>query len=250
MTPATTLSTTFGGFSPQATTFLSDLAANNNKAWFEAHRQTYLDQVQTPALDLVVTLGERLQARFREIVYDTRTNGGGSLMRLHRDTRFSADKSPYKTNVAMIFTPGGKKMEQPGFGLQLTPTGVDVMAGMFAFSKSQLEAYRAAVLSAEHGRALEQAAHAVAHAGEQTGEQPGEQPGDYRIEGIGYKRVPKGYDADHPRAEWLKFTGLHAFAPPVPLEIAYTPELADVIERHFIHMSPIYEWLTRVFGAN
>lgn len=222
----------FSGFPQAGVQFLRDLGENNNKAWFTAHKQTYLDAVQTPAVALVVALGERLQAHFPDIRYDTRTNGSGSLMRLYRDTRFSADKSPYKTNVAMMFTPGeDKKTEAPGFGLQITPEEVGLVAGIFTFSKPMLEAYRQAVLYEKAGSALEQAVEQV------------QKRGDYPLGGETYKRVPTGYDADHPRAHWLKFTGLYVYSPSISLKVAETPQLVDAVMEHYLNMAPIYEWL-------
>jgi uncharacterized protein (TIGR02453 family) len=231
------MNTPFTGFPAAGTQFLRELAQHNEKPWFEANRQRYLSDVQTPALTLVIALGERLQAEFPEIRVDTRTNGSGSLMRIHRDVRFSADKSPYKTNVAMMFTAGGmKKMASPGFGLQITPDLVDLMAGTFGFSKEMLERYRAAVLNDRLGTALDAAAAKVRAAGA------------YTIAGETYRRVPNGLPVHHPRAAWLKYTGLHAYAPSIPLEIAATPALVDAVMTHFVAMSPLYEWLREVMG--
>lgn len=227
-----TTSTTFDGFPLAGFVFLRDLAANNNKPWFEANRQTYLNAVQQPALALVATLGAQLQERFPSVQYDLRTNGSGSLMRIHRDTRFSADKSPYKTNVAMMFFTGqGGKMANPGFGLQFTPEHVELIAGVFAFTPPALEAYRAAVLDETLGPQLEAAATAVRAAGE------------YSIAGVGYKRVPRGLPAEHPRAAWLLYKGLHVFAPPISAQVAQTPALVDAALADFIAMAPIEQWL-------
>lgn len=222
----------FTGFPTAGVQFLRDLRDNNDKAWFEAHKAAYLADVQGPALALVEALGGRLKEHYPAITFDTRTNGSGPLMRLYRDTRFSADKSPYKTNVAMMFTFGaGKKMESPGFGLQITPEKVEMFAGIFGFPKPLLEAYRRAVLTEKHGKALEAAAQAVQRAGA------------YPLGGETYKRVPTGYDAEHPRAHWLRFTGLYAGGPDISLEVAATPALVEVMMTHFAAMSPIPLWL-------
>jgi uncharacterized protein (TIGR02453 family) len=227
-------SAAFAGFPAEGLQFLRDLAANNERAWFETHKATYLRYVQAPAVALVVALGERLQATFPAIGYDPRTNGAGSLMRIHRDTRFSADKSPYKTNVAMMFAPYGEaKLAAPGFGLQITQEQVELVAGIFAFEPSALAAYRAAVLDEERGPDLERAAATVRAAG------------DYRIAGVGYKRVPAGLPADHPRAEWLLYKGLHVFAPPLAREVVQTPGLVDQALEHFVAMAPLQQWLAR-----
>lgn len=228
----------FSGFPAEGVQFLRDLEQNNNREWFEAHKVRYVDAVQEPALALVVALGERLHAEFPSVHYDARTNGG-SLTRIYRDTRFSADKTPYKTSIAMMFTsPGHKRMEAPGFGLQITTQQVDLVAGLFGFSKPQLESYRQAVLDEAQGRALEEATAQV------------EAAGDYPLGGKELKRVPREYDADHPRAEWLKYKGLHVFSPPIDLETAESVGLVEVAMGHFRNMAPVYHWLTRVLDTD
>lgn len=228
------MTTTFTGFPPEGIQFLRDLAQNNNKAWFDAHKPAYIETVQQPAVALVVALGERLQAEFPPVTYDPRTNGG-SLTRIYRDTRFSADKTPYKTSIAMMFVlEGHQRMTAPGFGLQITPEQVELVAGMFSFSKAQLEAYRAAVLDDDRGQALMAAVAQVRSAG------------TYVLGGEELKRVPRGYAADHPRADWLKYKGLHVFSPPITLEVAYTPELVEAAMAHFRRMAPVQQWLMAV----
>jgi uncharacterized protein (TIGR02453 family) len=224
----------FTGFPASGVQFLRDLRDNNTKEWFEEHKDRYIKNVQQPALALVVALGEQLQKKFPDIQPDTRTNGSGSLLRLYRDTRFSADKTPYKTNVAMIFTPAGtKKMETPGFGLQITPEEVEVVTGIFQFTKPQLEAYRAATLDEKLGNALVETVRDFPAKG-------------YRLDGKTYKRVPSGFDAAHPRAEWLKFSGLYAYPAPLSLEEAETPELVTTLMKHYEQMSPLRDWLKRI----
>jgi uncharacterized protein (TIGR02453 family) len=221
-------------FPPAGIQFLRDLAHNNTKTWFEAHKEAYLTDVQQPAVQLVTALGQRLQAAFPTIDYDPRPNGG-SLMRIYRDTRFSKDKTPYKTNVAMMFMPkGNKRMEAPGFGLQITPEQVESMAGLFAFGPQQLDLYRAAVLHDQTGAALvDIAARVLSNNG-------------YQIGGKDLKQVPRGYAADHPRAEWLKYKGLHVYSPAIPLEVAHSAAFVDVVMQHFHVMAPLQVWLAQV----
>ena len=182
----------FTGFPAAAIEFMRELAANNSRSWFEAHKQSYLDFVQTPAVALVRTLGEQLQGHFPEVLVDVRTNGSGSLMRIQRDIRFSPDKTPYKTNVVMFFTAGpGKKLETLGFGLQMTLTAVEGGGGIIAFTPPLLERYRQAVLAPASGQALVEAATTVLA-----------RPG-YGLYTSAAKRVPTGFDRAHPRGEWL-----------------------------------------------
>ena len=129
----------FAGFPKAGIKFLQDLAKNNDREWFNANKPTFIDQVQTPAQDLVISLGTRLKAISPEIMFDTRTNGTGSLMRIYRDTRFSKDKTPYKTNVAMSFWEGPSKRDSySGFFLRVEPAGLSLFTGGYNFGKETL----------------------------------------------------------------------------------------------------------------
>ncbi len=188
---------TFTGFPAEGLQFLRDLEANNNRDWFEANKATYQQALLEPSLAFVAAVGQRLQAIDPTIQYDLRTNGQGTLMRIYRDVRFSEDKSPYKTNISGMWTDSlGKKNDRPAFGFQMSAGEIGLMAGKFGFSKPQMEAYRAAVADDEKGPALESTLAALTAGGA------------YEAMGQTYKRVPRGYDADHPRAELLRYSGL------------------------------------------
>ena len=114
------MSNQFNGFLAAGLQFLADLEVNNEKEWFEAHKDVYQSQLLEPATNFITAVGERLQSISNQIRYDTRTNGSGSLMRIYRDTRFSKDKTPYKTAVSGMWWQGeGKKMENPAMNLVL-----------------------------------------------------------------------------------------------------------------------------------
>jgi uncharacterized protein (TIGR02453 family) len=227
----------FTGIPADGLRFLSELTANNNRDWFEAHRADYETLLRDPAVALVVALGERIKSFAPGVIYDTRTNGSGSLMRINRDIRFSKDKSPYKTRIAMLFWEGaGKKMQHPAFGLQFGPEGVGLMAGLFSFSKPMLNAYRDAVVDDRMGAALNEAVAAVRAAGH------------YEIRGEAYKTVPRGYPADHPRAELLKHAGLWASPPELPPDAVLTADFVDGVGGHFERMAPVQRWLVGLEG--
>jgi uncharacterized protein (TIGR02453 family) len=136
----------FPGFPQAGLDFLDQLKRNNNRDWFNAHKQEYQKTVQQPALDLVAALGARLQEISSDLIFDTRSNGAGSLFRIQRDIRFSKDKTPYKLMVDMLFWEGdGKKTESPGMGLRITAEGGGTFTGMHHFPKPMLAAYRDAV---------------------------------------------------------------------------------------------------------
>lgn len=222
---------TFTGFPAAGLQFLRDLEANNNRDWFEANKSTYQEALLEPALAFVAVVGQRLQAIDPTIQYDLRTNGQGTLMRIYRDVRFSEDKSPYKTNISGLWTDGlGKKNDRPAFGFQMTASGMELMAGKFNFSKSELDAYRAAVTGDKAGPALESAVAALTASGA------------YEMNGQTYKRVPRGYDNDHPRADLLRYSGLWAH-PLQPMTELTSPALVDITFDQFEDMAPIYSWL-------
>ena len=219
----------FDGFPEAGLQFLRDIEVNNNKEWFQANKGLYEAELLAPAQDFVMALGSRLQVIEPGIVFDTRTDGRGVLMRFYRDTRFSKDKSPYKVNIAGMYTDGqGKKTERPSFGFHMGAESMELMAGMFAFSKSQMAAYREAVAADQSGEELAAVLTDL---------------GAYHLVGEKYKRVPDGYDAAHPRADLLRFAGLYVHPPAVDGRFLTGPELVDVCFDHFRKMAPVYDWL-------
>ena len=98
---------TFSGFPKGTVSFLRDLAANNNREWFTAHRPEYETAVLEPARAFVRVMGERLRRLSPQIKAEPRIDG--SLFRLYRDIRFSPDKSPYKTNLGIFFWKAGDR---------------------------------------------------------------------------------------------------------------------------------------------
>lgn len=223
----------FAGFTDETRQFLLDLRENNDREWYNANKKTYENVVKAPAIAWVQAMGTRLQDIDEKLTVDTRTNGGGSLMRMARDTRFSKDKSPYKTNIAMMWWHGtGKKTEHPAFGMQITPDDGGLVVGMFGFPKPMLEAYRQAVVDDELGEELVETATTVESAG-------------YEILGKHYKTTPRGFDKEHPRAEWLKFNGLYTHAVDFSWDTLKSGNLVEICFEHFEKMSPIHHWLVK-----
>lgn len=228
----------FRGFPKAGLQFLTDLAENNTKEWFNDNKPVYTKELLEPAVEFVEVMGERLHEISPSINYDTRTNGSGSLMRIYRDVRFSKDKTPYKTNIAGMWWEGeGKKTQNPGFGFQLTAQGIGLIAGMWGFDKHKLSAYREAVNDEKTGRELEKLVAAI------------EADGVYSVHQEHYKKVPRGYDADHPRARLMRFNSLyiHPVAEIGVGEIG-SAELIDLCYDHFVKMAPIQQWLVKIFS--
>ena len=100
---------------PALFAFLRELRENNDRAWFQANRGRYIAEVRGPMLDFIAAFAEPLAEISPHFRADPRANGG-SLFRIYRDTRFSRDKTPYKTNVGAHFRhAAGKDAHAPGF---------------------------------------------------------------------------------------------------------------------------------------
>jgi uncharacterized protein (TIGR02453 family) len=108
-------------FDPELFDFLRELKDHNDRDWFAANKDRYEAHVQEPALAFIEDFGYRLQSISQQFRADTR-KVGGSLFRIYRDTRFSKDKTPYKTNTGMHFRhKAAKDAHAPGFYLHLAP---------------------------------------------------------------------------------------------------------------------------------
>jgi uncharacterized protein (TIGR02453 family) len=224
----------FEGFPAAGLRFLADLRKNNNKKWFDARKEIYRESLMEPAQVFVVALGDRLREISGGIISDPRLNGSGSLMRIYRDTRFSADKSPYKNWLGIFFWEGvGKKNENPGFFMRIEADGAFVGCGKYLFPRSRLGAYRNAVADSRKGRALAGILESF------------ENDSILTLGGETYKRVPSGYNPDHPRADLLRNKGLFVYVDKVPRKELLSPGFVDICYDWCRKMSPLYNWLKR-----
>ena len=228
------MSNEFNGFPKAGLQFLSDLAENNNREWFTAHKSDFQELLVKPAQAFISAMGPRLETLSPNIRYDTRTNGSGSMTRIYRDTRFSKDKTPYKTWMGIAFWEGdGKKNEKPGYYFGLSQEGCGIHVGMYGFPKPLLEAYRNAVVDDELGPALEDILETIQAAG-------------YAVEGKHYKRVPRGFDKEHPRADLLLYNTLYSSSPELAADVVTTPQIIDVCFDYFQQFAPLQQWLVKV----
>ena len=220
--------TSFPGFPEDTVTFLSSLKRNNRKVWFDAHRADYDKYLMEPAKAFTEAMGERLTAIAPGIIAEPRVNG--SIFRIYRDTRFSKDKTPYKTHLGIFCWEGqGPKMECPGFYFHLEPPNLMLGGGIHIFSKQLLEEFRRSVVHPKHGMKLAGAVAKVAKS--------------LNIGRQHYKRVPRGYDPDHPFAQFLLFNGLTAWTETKIPDVLSTPEIVDYSYDAFKKMLPIHSWL-------
>jgi uncharacterized protein (TIGR02453 family) len=135
-------------FSRNTLEFLRELKQNNERAWFEANKHRYEADVLEPALGFIESMGpriERMSPHFTAIA----KRSGGSLMRVYRDTRFSRDKTPYKTNIGVQFRHElGRDVHAPGFYVHIEPDGCFLGAGIWHPESTALQRIRAAIIAA------------------------------------------------------------------------------------------------------
>ncbi|MBC8505181.1 MAG: DUF2461 domain-containing protein [Anaerolineales bacterium] len=222
-------SSPFNGFPKETILFFAELAVNNNKTWFTAHKPNFEKYVMTPARNFVGAMGERLQELSPGINADPRVNK--SIFRIYRDTRFSKDKTPYKTNLGLWFWVGeGAKFENPGYYFHLDVDNLMLGVGLHSFSKPILKAYRDAVVDPEFGPALAEVVTQVAGKGYGIGQKT-------------YKRVPRNYDPDHPNAELLLYSGLTGGIEIEHPEALHAAKLVDYCFEHYRKLEPVVNWL-------
>lgn len=224
----------FEGFPSEGSRFFQELAANNNREWFQEHKQNYIDYLQTPAVSFVMELGERLKSEFPGMVYDLRTNGAGSVMRIYRDIRFSKDKTPYKDHVGINFWEGPQKKVSPGFHLYVDSEGAVFYGGHHTFSKEYLTAYREAVANDESGEKLRKAL-------DKLSKEPG-----FEVVGEQLKKVPPGYDKESPRGDLLRYKGLGVKSAKLDLKILRSPQLIDTCAEAAHTMGALHRWFVAV----
>ena len=237
----------FTGFTPKAFTFLRGLAKHNEKPWFEEHREQYEHDLRAPMIALVDEMDARLGQFAPEIVGDRRR----SVFRIHRDVRFSKDKRPYKTNAACWFfhrdvmsarqgsrageTAGATVHGGAGFYLQLAPSDCWSGGGMWMPPRPALNALRDAM--AEDHETFEAIVRAPAFV---------KRFGALDDEAV-LTRVPRGYDASHPAAGWLRYQSITAGR---RLKDAETlgARLPDLLEADYCALLPLVRWINRALG--
>jgi uncharacterized protein (TIGR02453 family) len=234
------LSTTeFRGFGPGALKFLRGLARHNDREWFERHRVVYETEVRDPLRALVEEMDVRLARLAPELVGDPRR----SIFRIHRDVRFSKDKSPYKTNAACQFyhhdagRGAGQDAEGAGAGLyfQLAQGECFVAGGIWMPARPALEKIREAL--AAEPEALDEIVRAAGFR---------RRFGSLSDEAM-LTRLPRGYPDGHPAERWLRYKSFTASRMLTEREVT-SPRLAATIERDFAALVPLVRWLNGAIG--
>jgi uncharacterized protein (TIGR02453 family) len=185
----------FEGFPAAGLAFFRQLAAHNDRDWFEAHRAAWDEKIVPAMLAWCGELCERLRDVMPRLVFVPRV--GGSLYRLNRDIRFSRDKSPYKTHAAALLWEGAHKRDAPGVYLHVSADDVILGGGIWIFEEeSRLERYRKLL---QDDRSAERLESALSHA----------RKAGLSVEAAKQlKRPPRPFTPEHPRAALSRYKGM------------------------------------------
>lgn len=188
------MSGSFSGFPKAGIKFLKDLEKNNSRGWFSDNKKLYEEVLKAPAEIFLTEVQQALEKKLGGEV-------APKLFRIHRDVRFSKDKTPYNTHVRMAFFGKPNSTGQgthSGFYFSLDTKGVFYGAGAMALEKSALESYRSAVCDPKQAAGLDRLMKGLEKKG-------------CRLSEPDLKRVPNGYEVDPAHAHLLQFKGLAAW---------------------------------------
>ena len=226
--------TRYATFTPASIAFLKELRANNNREWFSQHKSRYEEDVLDVALDFVQSMHDPL-LEFAPHFTAVPKRMGGSLMRVYRDTRFSKDKTPYKTNIGIQFRhQQAKDVHSPGYYVHIDPDEVFLGVGLWRPATEALAGIRQRISDgqAEWQRAIGDNAFRR----------------QFRLGGETLTRPPRGFDRDHPMIEDLKRKDFIAVRNMSPDE-ALQPRFQQKVETAFKAATPYMTFLCKAVGV-
>ena len=214
----------FPGFPRETMTFLRGLTRNNKREWFQPRKEIYESHVKAPMLALV----EALNAEFARFAPDYITDAKKAVYRIYRDTRFSNDKTPYKTHVAAIFVPRGlDKHASTGLYCGVSVKGVEIAGGVYMPAPEQILAIRTWI-AGNHERFRKAARGPERLMG--------------KLQGTALRRIPKGFDAEHPASDLIKMKQW-LYGTELPAALATSPKLFAELVKRFRVMIPVLNML-------
>jgi uncharacterized protein (TIGR02453 family) len=226
-------------FNPAALRFFRGLAANNEKAWFEAHREDYETEIREPMRELISEMDARIAKFAPEIGGDPKR----SMFRINRDIRFSKDKSPYKTNAGCWFNHrsasrkvGSEANEgSAGYYFHFQPGKSFLGAGIWMPPRPQLNKLRDAI--AEKPKPFLEMTRSIPK----------------RFGGLSddnaLKRMPRGYAEDHPAAQYLRFQSFTTGRELTDADVT-SPKLPALLAREYEALLPLVRWINGSFGLS
>ncbi len=231
--PAAKPSLPFTGFDRKAMQFWHELAAEMNRDWFLANKQRYESQWVQPMTALLTAASAKLATSYRGIAL-----GAPKVLRINRDIRFSRDKSPYKTWIGAGVALGGRRPND-GVAALYVHFGADEEfcgTGQYVFVDDSLARWRKRVADTKKGQEI---AKIVA----------GLRKAKYKVTAYdSLARVPRPYEADHPRADLLVMKGLVVGFPKIPRGLIHRPKFLDWVVTHAKACAPLATWLHKNLG--
>jgi uncharacterized protein (TIGR02453 family) len=228
------MSVDFTGFPEELFTFLRELKRNNNREWFQDNKSRYQECVVEPVQSFITDMEPRLALISDSYIADPRANGG-SMFRIYRDTRFSKDKTPYKTNVGCQFRhTAGKNAHAPGFYLHLEPDNVFFGGGVWMPPNPILNQIRERIVAKpDEWRSIFQNKSFLRRFGE--------------LRGDSLKRAPRGFDPEHPLIDDLKRKSFIAMQE-ADESMATSEAFIDEVELAFNTTAPMMAFISRSLG--
>lgn len=223
----------FDKFDESLPRFLAQLKKNNNRSWFATNRTRYEAQVREPVLAFIRAIAPRIEA-ISPHIYVSDAKVGGSMMRPHRDTRFSPSKLPYKTNVGIQFRhERGEDAHAPGFWMHIEPSEFWLAAGIWRPDGPTTDKIRQAIAESDDEwlAARDDAGFRAL----------------WNVVGDSLQRPPRGYDGAHPliadikRKEWLGLRDLG-------IAELYRGDLLDLVASSFAAATPLMRFLCQALG--
>ena len=225
----------FTGFPIELLHFLHELEANNNRDWFATHKARYEQLWLAPSLSFITAMQPAL-ARLSPAFLAVPKRVGGSLMRVYRDTRFSHDKRPYKTNVGIQFRHhAGKDVHAPGIYFHLDTEQPFLGVGIWRPDRDALDAIRQAMVQRPSAWKKSWSGSAFERDFERTGES--------------LKRIPRGYDADSPLADDLKRKD-HIAVSQLTLDECVSSDLIGILTARMKLARELPPWLCDALGLD
>ncbi len=212
-------------FSAETLAFLADLLGNNTKAWFDSNRPVYERAVKTPAKWFLHAVEAELSGR-------TGAGWSGKIFRIHRDLRFSKDKTPYNTHIHVAFQETGTPKGAPTYMFGLEPGRLTLGAGIMGFTPDRMTSWRSRVAGSDAAglnAILQDLSTEGAH-----------------FSDIELKRVPAPYDADDPNADLLRRKSLTAWIDTGEVEKAYGEGAPNHCAEALMTFRPLVEWLGEI----
>lgn len=215
----------FDSFSPETLGFLSDLKANNTKEWFAANKTAYQSHLKEPGK----RFADAMVLALRDL---TGCSHASKIFRIHRDLRFSKDKTPYNAYLHIAFIPSGQESPPPMWFFGLSPEKLSLGCGVFQYDKDALPLFRSA-MAGPKGKELSQLTADLREAG-------------IRVGAPELKRVPAGFDKAHPHEAALRRKGFAAWIDRDDPAFAVEPNLVKRTVEAFDPLMPVFRLLGKV----